>query len=328
MRKQRWTIALFLILFTVALYSSLYYKMIFGAAHHDRHVTVILKSLNVRQDFWQAVNKGAEAAAKEMGAELTVAGPLQEGDVNDQIRILEQEIDRKPDAIVVAPLIDDRMPGILAKVRSAGIRLVVIDTPPDMKPAPVVVSNDHVEAGRLAGETSLTETNNRPIIAIISDAPESQISQQRLEGLKQSLAGNKESANEIYYAGNSEDKAYAIAKRLLIQDKPFNTFITLNESATLGVAKLLEEQQKADVIHLIGFDSSVDEIQLLESGTLNAAIVQKPFNMGYLGVKTALRLIDRKKVAPATYIESNVITKLNMYTPENQKLLFPFINNK
>ncbi|TFE30583.1 substrate-binding domain-containing protein [Cohnella luojiensis] len=328
MRKQRFTIGFILVIFVIAIYSIFYFKIFSGAGSHGNDVTVILKSLNVRLDFWQAVSKGAEAAAKEMGLELNVQGPLLEGDADDQILILEEAIERKPEAIVIAPIMDERMPAVLAKVRSAGIPLVVIDTPVDMEPSPVVVSNDHVEAGNLAGLTSIEETNGRPTVAIVSDYEQSKISAERLIGLNQALQPYKDSLLGIYYADDSEDKAYEIAKQLLAGDKPFNTFITLNESATLGVAKLLQEQKRTDVINLIGFDSSVDEIQLLEAGIVKAAIVQKPFNMGYLGVKNALKLINGGKIDPITYIESNVITKENMYTPENQKLLFPFINNK
>ncbi len=328
MRKQRFTIWLTLAVIIAAVYSIFYYQIFSGASNHEKRITVIMKSLNVRSDFWQAVNAGAEAAAKEMGLDLDVQGPLQEGDAEAQIQILEAAIEQKPQAIVVAPLLDERMPAILGKIRDAGIRLVVIDTPLNMNPSPVVVSNDHMEAGRLAGQTSVYETKGRPTVAIISDYSYSTISAERLSGLQHTLESYKESVLGIYYSGDSEDKAYRIARKLLEGDKPFNTFITMNETATQGVSKLLKEQKKSDTFTLIGFDSSVYQIQLLEEGVLRAVIVQKPFNMGYLGVKTALKLIEGKQTESITYIESNVITRENMYLPENQKLLFPFIDNK
>jgi ribose transport system substrate-binding protein len=328
MRKQRYTIWLTLVVFIAAVYSIYYFKLFSVATNNDYSITVVLKSLNVRSDFWQTVSAGAQAAAKEMGLEIDVQGPLQDTDVDAQIRILEETIVRKPQAIVVAPFMDNRMPAILDRIRDAGIRLVVIDTPLDMSTPPVVVSNDHLEAGRLAGQTAIYETVGHPTVAIISDNPASTISLQRLAGVKHALESYEDSVLGIYYGEQSEDKAYEIAKKLLGGDKPFNTFITLNESATLGVAKVLKEQEKVGTIKLIGFDSSVYEIQLLEEGTLKAAIVQKPFNMGYLSVKTALNLIEGKRTEAVTYIESNVITQENMYLPENQKLLFPFIDNK
>jgi ribose transport system substrate-binding protein len=328
MRKQRFTIWLMLIVIIAAVYSIFYYKYFSAAASHENSIYVIMKSLNVRSDFWRAVSAGSEAAAKEIGLDIHIEGPLQEGDVDAQLKVLEAAIERRPQAIVVAPFADYRMSAVLEKVREAGIRLVVIDTPVKMSHSPVVVSNDHVEAGRLAGQTAAIETKGRPIVAVIGDYDYSTITSERVTGLQHALESYSNSLLGIYYGENSEEKAYEIAKKLLNGDQPFNTFITMNESATLGVSKLLNEQKKAGTFKLIGFDSSVYEIQLLEEGVLNAAIVQKPFNMGYLGVKTALKLINGDKTEPITYIESNVINQENMYLPENQKLLFPFIDNK
>ena len=74
---------------------------------------------------------------------------------------------------------------------------------------------------------------------------------------------------------------------------------------------------------MAGIDSSVEQIQLLEEGVYEALAIQKPFNMGYLGVETAVKLLEGEQVE--TYINSGseLVTKENMYTEENQKLLFP-----
>ncbi|WP_028608885.1 substrate-binding domain-containing protein [Paenibacillus harenae] len=328
MRKHRYTLWLVLAIIVLAVYAVFNFKFFSGVSHGERRVTVILETLNVQLDFWQAVHKGAEAAAKEMGLNVSVEGPLSEEGADAQIQILEAAIERKPHAIVIAPIKDDRMPAVLAKAREAGIKLVVIHSSPNMQPSPVVVSSNHFEAGRLAGQTSIKETNGHPVLALISDNENSAVSEERLVGMQLALADYKDSLMGIYYADQSEDRAYLIAKQLITSGSPINTFITLNESASLGVARVLKEQNRADDIRLIAFDSTGDEVQLLEAGIIKASIVQKPFNMGYLGVKTALKLIEGDKTNPITYMESNVITKENMYTTENQKLLFPFINSK
>jgi ribose transport system substrate-binding protein len=328
MRKQRYMILLTIVVLIASIYFIPQLRKYVGTNNQDKSIIVVLKSLNVRSDFWQTVSAGAQAAAKEMGLDIDVQGPLQDTDVDAQIRVLEEAIEQKPQAIVVAPFTDQRMPAVIDRIREAGIRLVVIDTPLELNPQTAIVSNNHVEAGRLAGETAVQITEGNPSVAIISDDASSAISVERLEGLRLTLQSYENSIYGTYYADNSEDRAYGIAQKLLVEDNPFNTFITLNESSTIGVARALKEQLQAGKIKLIGFDNSNYEIQLLEEGVLNAAIVQKPFNMGYLGVKKALQLIEGIHTEHITYIESNVINQDNMYLPENQKLLFPFIDNK
>jgi ribose transport system substrate-binding protein len=73
-----------------------------------------------------------------------------------------------------------------------------------------------------------------------------------------------------------------------------------------------------------GFDSSMDEIALLEDVYIQATVVQNPFNMGYLAIQTALQVSEGKKVNNRIDTGSVVITKENMFTKENQKLLVPF----
>lgn len=328
MRKHRLTFWLVLIIAAVGIYTLFNFRLFSGEHQEERNVTVILKTLNVRLDFWQAVSQGAEAAAKEIGIRLSVDGPLSEDDAEGQLRLLEEAIERKPQAIVIAPIADKRMPEAFAKAREAGIQLVIINDSPDAAPAPAIVTTDHGKAGRLAGEAAIEATEGHPLIAVIGDEESSAVTEERLKGLRHALAGYPESVVGTYYADNAEDRAYAIVMELLRRGEPINAIIALNEPASQGAAAVLKELNKATEIKLIGFDSTSDEVQLLESGTMAASIVQKPFNMGYLGVKIAQKLMTSGKAEPVTYIDSNVITKENMYTTENQKLLFPFINSK
>jgi ribose transport system substrate-binding protein len=79
----------------------------------------------------------------------------------------------------------------------------------------------------------------------------------------------------------------------------------------------------AGSIALIGFDNSLLVLRYVERGIIRDTVVQKPFNMGYLGVTTARELIQRRK--PARFINTGSIdiSRYNMFQPENQKLLFP-----
>ncbi|WP_219835469.1 substrate-binding domain-containing protein [Paenibacillus sp. R14(2021)] len=324
MRKQRLTILLVLVLLAAAFYAVFFSRLFMAPEHGDTTITVVLKSLNVRSDYWQTMSSGAQTAAKELGVELDLQGPLQESDTEAQIRALQAAIERKPDAIAVAPVDDPRMPALLDAIREAGIPLVVMDTAPKLTEAPAFVANDHLQAGRQAGDTAAGLTKKRPVVAVFSSSLKSPVSKQRYEGVKQSLQAHGGQIFGTYYTGDSEQSAYDIAKSLLTKPSGITAFITLNEGSTLGVAKALKEAKKTDVYKLVGFESTIYEIQLLEEGSVNALVVPKPFNVGYLGVKTAMKLIDGRKSAGTTRIGAAVVTRANMYLPENQQLLFPF----
>ncbi len=86
----------------------------------------------------------------------------------------------------------------------------------------------------------------------------------------------------------------------------------------------MREMDLKHKIYIVGFDNDVEGIQYLEEGIIDTLIVQKPFNMGYLGIQKAVEIAKGKKAEKIIYSETEIITVDNIYTDENQKLLFPF----
>ena len=67
------------------------------------------------------------------------------------------------------------------------------------------------------------------------------------------------------------------------------------------------------------------DISLIEEEIINATVIQNEFNIGYLSVNTAVNKIEHKKIDNKINIESTVINGENMYSKENQKILFPIV---
>ena len=82
-------------------------------------------------------------------------------------------------------------------------------------------------------------------------------------------------------------------------------------------------KEKSDV-QIYGTGSTSKIISFLEDRVISATAIQNEFNVGYLGVETAVYKINRKNINNNT-ISSTIINKRNMYSEENQRLLFPFI---
>ncbi|BFH61325.1 substrate-binding domain-containing protein [Paenibacillus azoreducens] len=326
MRIQRATLLMTIIFIASVVYIILYFKLFIPTPEQERSITVILKEHNIRSDFWQTVSAGAQAAAKEAGAGIAISGPLQETDIDTQVQLLEEVLDQKQQAVVIAPINDDRVIAELKKIQEARIPLVIIDTPVNLETPPTFVSNDHTAAGVQAGKVTLAQTGNKPKSVIISDFVTSGVSTEREKGVREALLPYSDSVYGTYFCSDSEERAYLIAKTIMRDHSDLNAIIALSESAALGAAQAIKDANKSGQIKLIGFDTSNNEIRLLEEETLNATVVQQPFNIGYLGVQTALDLLEGKKVKPVTYTNSIVVTKENMYSQENQKLLFPFID--
>jgi ribose transport system substrate-binding protein len=128
-----------------------------------------------------------------------------------------------------------------------------------------------------------------------------------------------------WFTDNFEENAYTITLRLLEEYPDLGGFLAMNEVSTIGIARALRDTGTMGKIRLVGFDSSLREIQFIEQGVISATVIQKPFNMGYFAVQAARDAVENRSLPSFIDTGSVLITADNLYEPENQKLLFPFM---
>lgn len=112
-------------------------------------------SKGFQHQYWQAVLKGADNKAKELGVKINFVGPNTESDIADQVQMLNSAINNSPAGIGLAALDTEAcMDGITA-AQSAGIPIVGFDSGvPGAPDGSIVatVATDNYAAGELAAE--------------------------------------------------------------------------------------------------------------------------------------------------------------------------------
>ena len=77
----------------------------------------------------------------------------------------------------------------------------------------------------------------------------------------------------------------------------------------------------------VGFDANVQSVQLLETGEMDALVVQNPFAIGYLGVQNAAMLLRGEALSQEVQnTDVTVVTRDNMFDEDIQRILFQFDN--
>lgn len=290
-----------------------------------KRIIVGVKALD-EIEFWRVLIEGVNTASREFGVDVSVVGPSQEIEVDLQIQLLEEAVKQKPDAIVLAAGDYNRLVPVAESIRKAGIPLIMIDSAVNGDYAQSLIATDNVNAGQKAGKELSSRLPELAKVAIISFVQGTSTQIEREQGVRSIL--EQRGGTEIvgtYYSEGKEERAYDITKKLLLERPDLNGIVGLNEPSTVGAGRAIRELGLVGKVKLVGFDSSVKEVKLLEEGVLQSTIVQKPFNIGYLGIKTAVSIIEGDKMPPYIYTDSVIINKDNMYTEENQKLLFPFV---
>ncbi|WP_019636874.1 substrate-binding domain-containing protein [Paenibacillus fonticola] len=301
----------------------------------NRHMTpatpviwYVPKALDSSVEFWVTLHQGVTAAAEEYGAQIIVKGTETESDSSGQITLLRQALVEKPDAVILAATDQRLLLPVAEELTAAGIKLLTVDSGLEGGQTASFIGTDNYEAGQKAGIMMAEAIRGEGLVGIINTVYGSEAALQREQGVRDTLRlYPRITVLESSYSGAIRTRAYELARKLLELEPELCGIVALNEPTAVGAAQAVAELQAVRQVKLIGFDSSMREVVYLEEGVLQATVVQKPFNMGYLAVKTAIDVIKGRDVNDVINTGSVVITKENMFVPEHQKLLFPFLED-
>ena len=292
-----------------------------------KRIYLIIKTVTENGDFWSNIVNGAELAAVELGVDVIIQGPQKELYVDEQIGLVEAIIVEKPVAIAIAATDYEKLGPVCDKAMEQGIILVTYDSDALMKNEhSFIATNNQAASQRLAHElATLMDGNGK--VAIFSHIEGSFTSQEREEGFIKGLKPFEgiSIVGDINYSDNNSDISYQKAMKVIEQNPDIQALYGTNEATLIGIARAVRDLELQNQVHVVGFDMSNDIAQMIEENIIDAAMVQRPFNMGYLAIKEVLEIEDGKD---PNVIDTGavLINKENMFLPENQKLIVPNVD--
>ena len=287
----------------------------------------IPKAMDDSNDFWTAMIEGAQMAALDNDVELTIMSPRLETDIDVQNQMIEDAIAMQPNAIVLAPCDYTKTTPYAQKVIDAGIKLLILDSTMDKDFGCTVVATDNVEAGRKMGEYMKGHLNEDSVIGIVGHVKGASTATDREQGIREAIGEYEDQIVDVVFCNSSYSTAIEVTEQMLAEHPDINVIFGLNEYSAVGAARAIKKLGLTGKVHMIGFDSSLEEVSMMEEGVIDAIVVQKALNMGYLGVTIAYQESLSSEIQDDVDSGSVLITKDTIYTEENQKLLFPFHKN-
>ena len=284
-------------------------------------VWLIVKSTETQ--FWRAAFAGAKAAQAEYDVKLTIRGPGREEDYETQNFYIEDAVRNGADAIVFSAISYEENAKAIDEAAEKGVRIIVIDSDVNSEKVAVRIGTDNAEAGRMAGAEVLSVPGENVNVGIVNYSAATWNGQERERGLREALQDPR--IHEIITINvlTEAAKARASTEQLLRSHPEINVLVALNEPLSVGAAQAVDKLKLQDKVHLVAFDTNVKCIDYLQTGAISALVVQNPYAMGYLGVEAACSTRGNNS---GDFINTPavIVTKDTMFTPEGQKLLFPF----
>jgi ribose transport system substrate-binding protein len=282
-----------------------------------RKIALVMKTLT--NPFFVEMEKGARKAEQELGVELIVKTGASETSVEQQIAIIAEMTAQKVKAIVIAPADSAKLIPVLKQAQDAGIAIVNIDNrifPDIAKKAGLVnvpfISVDNVKGAYLSAKYVSDKIKKSTQAAIIEGIRGAKNAEDRKQG---ALKAFKENPNITVVAMETAnwkiDEGNAVAAEIFKSHPNIGIIFCANDMMAFGVLRYIEKSGKNNVL-VAAYDALGEALEAIRAGGLQATVDQQAALQGYMGVKTAVQLLDKQEVKPEVIIDVKLVTRENL----------------
>jgi ribose transport system substrate-binding protein len=288
-----------------------------------RTIAVIPKATS--HVFWVAVEKGAQAAGKELNVDVVWNGPPSETEYSRQIQIVDSMINRRVDGIAVAASERKALVGPVDRAMAQKIPVTIFDSGIESENYTSYVATNNFEGGQLAARALAKLIGGEGEVGMVMHAPGSASTMDRERGFEDVLKKEfpKIQLVATQFGMSDRSKARAAAENMLTAHPNLKGIFGSSEPSSVGAALAVKARELSGKVKVVAFDSSDNLAEDLKGGAIQAMVVQDPFEIGYQAVKTLVDQLDGKTPPKRINLSAKVIFAEDAGKPENQRLLKP-----
>jgi ribose transport system substrate-binding protein len=236
-----------------------------------------------------------------------------ETDVERQYQIIENLLQQRVDAILLAPSGSKELVPAIRQANDAGIPVLLLDTRIDQVAADSVgaevltyIGSDNFEGGAVAGRYLAQLLDGSGDVAIIEGISGHETADQRRLGFLQGIRNAPGIRVVASQTANWERAlAYNVAENLLQAHPEIDAIFAANDEMALGALEAADAAERLEDVSIVGFDAIPDALDNIRSGRMRGSVAQFPSEMGRLGVRYAVDLL-RNGVTPPEEVLTRV----------------------
>src|SRR4051794_2962624 len=292
-----------------------------GGGGDQPYIAIVSKGF--QHQFWQAVKKGAQEEADAEGAKITFEGPPTEQDIEQQITMLTNALQKKPDAIGFAALDSKASAPLMDQAKAQDIPVVAFDSGVDSDVPVTTAATDNKAAAAEAAKHLADLIGNKGKVGVIVHDQTSRSGIDRRDGFLDWMKQNAPNIKvlPVQYGAGDQAKSADIAKSIIAANPDLKGFYGANEGSAIGVIKGVQESGKKGIT-IVGFDSGKAQIDAIKSGVMAGAITQNPVGMGKELVSSAMKAIKGEQLPKVIDTGFYWYDKTNIDDPKIQAVLY------
>lgn len=256
--------------------------------------------------YWVNVAQGVKDEAAAKGIQVVVMDART--DPARELSNIDDMIQKKVDAILLSPWDANSGANAVAEANKAKIPAFVLDIGVASGDIESLIVSDNLEGGHIAGNYIATLVPANASVAHITCQPGYVIPALRGQGFKEIMdeKGIKVVAKQS--ADSQRIKGMDVMQNILQAHPDISAVFSENDEMALGAIEAIAAAGKSDQVKVVGFDGTADALAAIKGGRMAATVAQQPYEMGKLGVDTAIAFLDGKTVEKTTYVPVKLIT--------------------
>jgi ribose transport system substrate-binding protein len=273
---------------------------------------IVVFTKNVTNPFWRAVRIGADKAAKDLGADVEHAAPTKPDNIEEQTRLVEDWIVRKPAAFVFVPVDYKALVPSIQKANKAGIPVIVLNNRMTDVDFVTYIGSDDETIGYEISKYLFKSIGGKGKVVHIDGVPAAITAQNRKKGLERALKEFPGIELLASQPGNYRRlPAVQVFENLMQRFPQIDGVVCANDDMAVGVAEALAAAGRAGKTKVVGIDAIPDGAAAILAGKMQASADFSGHDQGYLATAAAIRHLRGEKMPKDIELPVMIVEKHN-----------------
>jgi ribose transport system substrate-binding protein len=245
---------------------------------------------NNASDFWTIARRGTEKADAEL-ADVTVEFQIPDGSAAGQKRIVDDLLAKGIDGIAISPVDPANQTAMLDDAARQTLVFTHDSDAPNSK-RECYVGTDNVAAGRQAGELIKEALPQGGSIALFVGKLDARNAQERLQGIKEAIAGTKIQILDVRTDDVDRVRAKANVSEMIVAHPDIAALVGLWSYNGPAILNAVRDAGKVGKLKIIAFDEEDETLTGVKSGAIVGTVVQQPYEFGYQAITLMAKVLN------------------------------------
>ena len=256
-----------------------------GCDRHSNKEVYYLVTANAALPYWQSGIAGFKAAAAQYKVTAKVVGP--DGyDPQAELAELQKAVAAKPAGILISVADVSVLQPEIDTAVGAGIPVITIDSDASGSRRLYFIGTNNLEAGRMGGNRVVAKLGGKGNVVFFT-IPGQPNTDERLKGFKDAFASSP-NVHIVDVVDVKSDPRAAFDRTqefmALTGPKKIDAYVCLESASGKMVSDAIKRSNTKT--ELVAWDVNQDTLDGIKDGTIDATVVQKPYTMAYVGLKS------------------------------------------